>query len=221
VAWGNASIGTTMNLSQIADELVRTIEECRGLGIPQDSLDDSRENAEAGEPGIAVENLCSNLHEYDVVVPAKIYDSLAKLGSHMGIDAKYWTIMSRSLSELLGQIRWADASIEDIHIDYEAVTLRVAQEDGKVSTLRAEGYIGCSLVGFWDEMIIERAEVVEKHAGLAACVDLVRRRQGASWSDTGSEARNSRHFFALLVHLIDGSVLEIFAARLRWAELGR
>jgi hypothetical protein len=101
------------------------------------------------------------------------------------------------------------------------VTLRIAQDDGKVSTLRAEGHIGSSLVGFWDEMIIGRAEIVENHAGLAACVDMVRRRQGASWSDTGSEARNTRRFFALLVHLIDGCVFEIFAARLRWAELGR
>jgi hypothetical protein len=117
--------------------------------------------------------------------------------------------MSRSLSELLGQIRWADSSIKDIHTEYDAVTLR------------AEGYIGYNLVGFWDEMIIERAEIVENHAGLGACIDTVRRRQGASWSDTGSEARNSRRFFALLVHLIDGCVLEIFAARLRWAELGR
>jgi hypothetical protein len=129
--------------------------------------------------------------------------------------------MSRSLSELLGQILWTDASIKDIQIDYEAVTLRIAQDDGKIFTLRAEGYIGYNLVGFWDEMIIERAEVVEKHAGLAACVDTVRRRHGASWPDTGSEARNSRRFFALLVHLIDGCVLEIFAARLRWVELAR
>jgi hypothetical protein len=210
-----------MNLSQIEVELTRTIEQCRGLGAPQERLDSCRELADANEPGDALEMLCSNLDEYDVIVPAEIYESLAKLGSHMGIDPKYWTIMPRSMSDVLGQFRWTDASIEDIHIDYEAVTLRIAQEDGKVSTLRAEGYIGCSLVGFWDEMIIERVEIVENHAGLAACVDTVRRRQGASWSDTGSEARNSRRFFALLVHLIDGCVLEIFAARLRWTELVR
>lgn len=210
-----------MDLSQIESELIRTIEQCRGLGVPQERLDDSRSLAEDGEPGIALENLCSNLHEYDVVVPAEIYETLAKLGSHMSIGSKYWAIVPRSMSDVLGQIRWADGSIEDIHIDYDAVTLRISQDDGKVSTLRAEGYIGCSLVGFWDEMIIERAEVVEKHAGLAACVDTVRRRQGASWSESGNEARNSRRFFALLLHLIDGCVLEIFAARLRWIDLGR
>jgi len=42
----------------------------------------------------------------------------------------------------------------------------------------------------------EIGAIVERHAGLAACVDLVRRREGASWSDTGSEARNTRRFFA-------------------------
>jgi uncharacterized protein with GYD domain len=97
-----------MNLSQIEAELIRAIEMCRGLGAPQERLDAARSLAEAGEPGIALENLCSNLHEYDVVVSAEIYETLARLGSHMGIDAKHWSIVPRSLSDVLGQIRWSD-----------------------------------------------------------------------------------------------------------------
>ena len=69
-----------------------------------------RDLTEHDEPGVALENLCSNLGDFDVIVPAEIYDTLVRLGSHMRIDAKYWTTLSRTLAEMLGQFRWPDAA---------------------------------------------------------------------------------------------------------------
>ena len=114
----------------------------------------------------------------------------------------------------LGKIRWPDAELQSVAIDYAAVSLRVRENDGAVKTLRAEGYIGYTLVGFWDEVVVERAEVSDRHPGLDACVESLRRRLGASWLDSGNEARNERRWTALMVHFSDGSVLEVFAARL-------
>ena len=118
----------------------------------------------------------------------------------------------RSNAEELARIYWADAEIEDIVIDYDCVALRVLQTDQKIATLRAFGYIGYNAVGFWDEMVIERAEVVDDHPELRACMSSINKRHPTG--DTGSEDRNTRRWFAVLVHLSDGCVIEIFAARL-------
>jgi len=119
----------------------------------------------------------------------------------------------RSNASELGRIRWTDAELRDIKIDYDAVSLRVQESDGVVRTLRAEGYIGYSLVGFWDEVVVVGAEVVDEHLGLDACIASLQRRLGASWLDSGNHARNERRWSALLVHFSDASVLEVFAAR--------
>jgi len=113
----------------------------------------------------------------------------------------------------LATIRWADAELQSVTVDYDAVVLRVRESAGSVRTLRAEGYIGYKLVGFWDEVVIDRAELCDTHPGLDACVDSIERRLGASWLDSGNVARNGRRWFALLLHLSDGAVLEVFAAR--------
>jgi len=114
----------------------------------------------------------------------------------------------------LGKIRWRDALLEEIAITYDAVSLRILQSDGSTHTLRAEGYIGFNLVGFWDESIIDRAVISEAHPGLDACVRSIRSRHRTDFSDSGNVDRNRGRWFALLVHLDDGCVLEIFPARI-------
>lgn len=113
-----------------------------------------------------------------------------------------------------GKVRWADATLDRVAVDYDVVSLRLRESDGALKTLRAGGYIGYCMVGFWDEMIVERAEILERHDGLDACVDSIRRRLGSGWIDSGNDSRNAREWFALLVHFLDGSVLEVFAAQL-------
>jgi len=81
----------------------------------------------------------------------------------------------------LAEIRWADAELQRVTVDYDAVVLRVRESDGKVRTLRAEGHIGYSLVGFWDEVIIVRAELSHTHPGLDASGESLQRRPGAGF----------------------------------------
>jgi hypothetical protein len=44
-----------------------------------------RSLVEAGEPGIALENLCTQLHEYDVSVPQDLATELGDLAGAMGL----------------------------------------------------------------------------------------------------------------------------------------
>ena len=44
----------------------------------------------AGEPGIALENLCTQLFEFDAVIPLDLRERLERLGEKMGIASEYW-----------------------------------------------------------------------------------------------------------------------------------
>jgi hypothetical protein len=51
---------------------------------------------QVGEYGVALENLCTQLDEYDVVLPQSVYEEIAVIGSIMGIDPRYWRRLARS-----------------------------------------------------------------------------------------------------------------------------
>jgi hypothetical protein len=49
---------------------------------------------DAGEPGVALENFCTQLYEYDIPVLAEVLDELRLLGRSMGLEERYWTLLS-------------------------------------------------------------------------------------------------------------------------------
>jgi rRNA-processing protein FCF1 len=49
-----------------------------------------KELVAAGEPGVALENYCAQLFEYDVAVPTEVVAELEGLGRAMGINKKCW-----------------------------------------------------------------------------------------------------------------------------------
>jgi hypothetical protein len=62
---------------------------CRGL-LPQEQLDQMDQLVRAGEPGVALENLSTQLYEYDVPMEQATIEQIASLGMGMGLDPKYW-----------------------------------------------------------------------------------------------------------------------------------
>jgi hypothetical protein len=77
-----------MTRQQIETELLDAVDRFEGR-LPVEQLQDMRELVRAGEPGLALENLCTQAHEYDVTVPNDVVAKLSRLGSAMGIDKKY------------------------------------------------------------------------------------------------------------------------------------
>jgi hypothetical protein len=112
----------------------------------------------------------------------------------------------------LNTVLWPDADIEGITIDYDVFSLSINESTGRSRTIRGLGYIGFRMLGVWDEMIVEKAELRSNHPLIQECVENMTKRLGTSWMESGSPARNSRNWSALIVHLGDGCELQVVAA---------
>jgi hypothetical protein len=69
------------------------------------------------------------------------------------------------------------------------------------------------MCGFWDEVVVDRVELTDRHDAIDRCKNELSRRWGANLTDTGNDQRNRQTWQALIVHLSDGAALEIVAAR--------
>ena len=72
-------------------------------------------------------------------------------------------------------------------IDYDADVLRLRESTGAARTVRCEGYIGLSLCGFWDEAIVDHAEVVSRHPMIDRTVSDIASRLGQERADSGND----------------------------------
>jgi hypothetical protein len=64
--------------------------------LPEDDVDSILGLIEAGEWGIALENLCTQLYEYDIPIPRHLLDEIALLGHKMKLEPDYWESLSSS-----------------------------------------------------------------------------------------------------------------------------
>jgi hypothetical protein len=110
-------------------------------------------------------------------------------------------------------VLWPDATLERVTVDYDAVVLGIRESTGTIKTIRCEGHIGLSLSGFWDEVIIDGADVLTSHPAIDRAVADITQRLGDTWLDSGNEQRNTRRWAALIVRLSDGCTLEVVAAK--------
>jgi len=109
-------------------------------------------------------------------------------------------------------VRWADAQLLGIAMSYDAVQIQLRESAGRLVTIVAKGHIGTELVGFWDEIVIESADIVEAHPFGDECLESIAERLGQRATDTGSPERNSRRFATLVLSLSDGAVFRCAAA---------
>ena len=105
-------------------------------------------------------------------------------------------------------IRWADASLEKIETTYDKVALHLCEDSGQRKLLHGLGHIGFQMIGFWDEMIIEKAAVSSDHPFIAECERRVERLPA-----TGTNARRPTGNRLLEVTFIDGCRLWVCAHR--------
>jgi hypothetical protein len=82
-----------MTASEIETGVLGLIEGSRTFGIPSSDLDDMAELARSAEAGVAFENLCTQLREYEALVPPELFQELEHFGTAMQIDKRYWTVL--------------------------------------------------------------------------------------------------------------------------------
>ena len=142
------------------------------------------------------------------------WDPQQQLKGHLAADMTGHSKAEQALNKVL----WADADIERITVDYDVLSILLNESTSIKRTIRALGYIGYRMIGVWDEMIVEKAELLKNHPFIDECVDSMKRRLGTDWIETGSPSRNTRGWSALIVHLLDGCTLEVVAAAFEESE---
>jgi hypothetical protein len=72
------------------EERVRDVLAALRPYAPARFLDDAEELNAAGEPGVAIENLCENLADEEVPVPQPLVARLRELCDVMRLKERYW-----------------------------------------------------------------------------------------------------------------------------------
>jgi len=83
-----------MDLTQIEEALRSVIGMLHGA-LPASQLEAQLGLVDSGEPGIALEILCTELHEIDASVPAEAYGLIADAGAAMRVDSRLWLQLRR------------------------------------------------------------------------------------------------------------------------------
>jgi hypothetical protein len=83
------------NLPQIETRLLLLVQRAQDL-LPAQQLQEMAELARAGEPGIALENFCTQIYEHDVMMPPDMLEEVILLGTSLGLDSSHWEILKRS-----------------------------------------------------------------------------------------------------------------------------
>jgi len=72
--------------------LYESLNELRGKLIEKDYIN-AKVNIDVGEPGLALETICSQLYEYNIHIPKRIYDLLARAGQMMNMSEDLWKML--------------------------------------------------------------------------------------------------------------------------------
>jgi hypothetical protein len=110
-------------------------------------------------------------------------------------------------------IVWPDASLEGVEAGYEDLRIRIRDDAGGRKVVHCLGYIGFQMVGFWDEVIVETAEIIPEHAFISDC-----ERRLKAMPETGAKTRVATGNLLLEIILIDGCRLWVCAHQFRCEE---
>ncbi len=63
------------------------------VDLDQDEIERVEELVQVGEFAVALENLCSQLYEYDVRISDELVAAIAVLANTVGVEDRYWTVL--------------------------------------------------------------------------------------------------------------------------------
>jgi hypothetical protein len=78
-----------MDLRHVEERLSLLLKKASGW-LPPEQLADMTLLVNAGEPGVALENFCTQLEEYEVAVPADVARELKEIAETMGMTVSPW-----------------------------------------------------------------------------------------------------------------------------------
>jgi hypothetical protein len=122
---------------------------------------------------------------------------------------------------VLSDVLWPDAELCRIDIDYGDLRLVLRESSGLIKQVICEGYLGYELVGFWDEIVVANAELVDSGPFLDRCMSSIMHRLGTSPFPSGSEARNRERVMQLILTFGDGCQLNVATKGLRVEALNK
>jgi hypothetical protein len=76
-------------MNEIEAKVLEAIDGAAQL-LPANELEEMKQLVRAGEPGVALENLATQLFEYDAAATPALIDLIESVGTTMGINSKYW-----------------------------------------------------------------------------------------------------------------------------------
>jgi hypothetical protein len=59
------------------------------------AINDARDLIEHGEEGVALENICQNLYEWDFPLSRAHYERLQQIGRHYGFENHTWSFLAK------------------------------------------------------------------------------------------------------------------------------
>lgn len=114
---------------------------------------------------------------------------------------------------MLSDVLWADSEFEKFEANYGDVVLHLEESTGVHRVIRCSGYIGFHMPSFWDEVVIESAEVTATHPVIDRCLADLSRRLGQTRTESGNSERNTGSYSALVVEFSDGAQLLVVASK--------
>ena len=103
----------------------------------------------------------------------------------------------------ISAVLWPDAEIQAVVVNYDAVVVSLRESTGRQVDLQCIGHIGVSIEGFWDEVVVDNADLVAAHPFMDRCLASLRERLGDELPPTGSPPRDAQDFTTLVITLSD------------------
>ncbi len=92
----------------MTNEFTKLLDDLAGVPVEQHRqrveavIADARDLIEHGEEGVAFENICQNIYEWDIPLSRSDYDRLRKLGRHYGFDDSKWSFLEKVVANKIG-----------------------------------------------------------------------------------------------------------------------
>ena len=113
---------------------------------------------------------------------------------------------------MIDKVLWPDAELDSIVLDYDAVAIQLTESTGRKVLIQCIGHIGLSFAGFWDEVIVEKAELRARDPIIDLWLSSMKNRHNGAVPESGSTARNRGAWTLLRITLIDGLTIDIVAS---------